>query len=310
MKCFIYKIILFFILVSLLDICVGLLGDYLQSHAKGGSTRDINDLVINDCHDILIFGSSRASHHYDSPFLSDTLALDVYNAGFDGNGVVLAYPILLNILERCEPQMVIYDITNSFDIVRNSADDNNIRYLSNLKPYYKIPVVKEVIQSISSKDYLKMYSAMYRYNSNIPTMFVDNLKYRSNRNKGYSPLYGNYDNFEIHSTVTKQEYAIDSLKIYWLERLASLKNDKNLRMVWVISPYFTPSVVDDKSLSIVNELASNYNIPLWNYYNDTSFVRKSELFVDASHLNNVGSREFSRIVASEITNSLNKTLNK
>ena len=99
MKKYIVRIILFFAIVVLVDFVVGWAGDYLQTHAKGGDTKAINDLVKKDQHDILILGSSRAHHHYDTPFLSDTLNLDVYNAGYDGNGVILAYGILQMILE-------------------------------------------------------------------------------------------------------------------------------------------------------------------------------------------------------------------
>ena len=86
MKSFIIKILLFFAIVAVIDLCVGFIGDYLQAHAKGGITKQTNDLVMTDAHDVIIFGSSRARNHYDAPYLTDSLGLDVYNAGYDGNG--------------------------------------------------------------------------------------------------------------------------------------------------------------------------------------------------------------------------------
>ncbi len=94
MKKYIVHILIFFTIVAVIDISVGLAGDYLVSHVKSGDAKRTNDLAMVDKHDVLILGSSRARHHYDTPFLSDTLGLDVYNAGYDGNGVVLAYGLL------------------------------------------------------------------------------------------------------------------------------------------------------------------------------------------------------------------------
>ena len=127
MKKFIFNILLFFGIVAVFDICVGFAGDYLQAHAKGGSTKEFNDLVKKDKHDILVLGSSRAHHHYDSPFLSDTLGLDVYNAGYNGNGVVLAYGILEMAIKNYKPKLVIFDVEPAFDINVYSEDNQHKR---------------------------------------------------------------------------------------------------------------------------------------------------------------------------------------
>ena len=114
MKKYLLHILLFFAFVAVVDVSVGSFGRYLQGHAKGGSTRQFDDLVMKDQHDVLILGSSRARHHYDTPFLSDTLGLDVYNAGYDGNGVVLAVGILKMVLNRYCPKLVIFDVEPPF----------------------------------------------------------------------------------------------------------------------------------------------------------------------------------------------------
>lgn len=41
--------------------------------------------------DIIILGSSSATHHYVLQIIEDSLGLSCYNCGEEGNGVVLAY---------------------------------------------------------------------------------------------------------------------------------------------------------------------------------------------------------------------------
>ena len=109
------------------DIAVGFVGVYLRDNARGGDTRQFNDLAMRAEHEILILGSSRAHHHYDSPFLSDTLGIDVYNGGIDGNGVVLAYGILEMVLNRYKPKLVVFDVEPAFNI--NIYISNGIIYI-------------------------------------------------------------------------------------------------------------------------------------------------------------------------------------
>ena len=145
MRKFLINVLVFWGLVFIVDFFTMKLGNYLQGNAKGGYTKRTNDLIMKDCHDVLIMGSSRAHHHYDTPYLSDSLGVDVYNAGYDGNGVILAYGILELVLERYQPKLIILDIEPSFDIIKYSGDKNCIRYINYLKPYFNHDVVDKVI---------------------------------------------------------------------------------------------------------------------------------------------------------------------
>lgn len=56
---------------------------------------------------ILIFGSSRAAHHYVPSILSDSLDMSCYNCGMDGNGIIYGYGKLKTITARYYPKIVI-----------------------------------------------------------------------------------------------------------------------------------------------------------------------------------------------------------
>lgn len=123
MRRFLFNIALFFFGVGAVDLISGQIFSTLLIHAKGGEAKQFHELFEKDKHEILIMGSSRAHHHYVPSIFEDSLGYDCYNAGYDGNGVILAYPLLENMLNRYKPRLVIFEVSKGFDIMLN-ADDN------------------------------------------------------------------------------------------------------------------------------------------------------------------------------------------
>ena len=104
MKKFISKVGLFFLLIAIVDIVFGYtMGAITKRIDIGGAGRN-NYICDKMTDDVLIFGSSRAEHHYNAQMISDSLGVSCYNAGEGGCGIILAYGRLLMILERCTPK--------------------------------------------------------------------------------------------------------------------------------------------------------------------------------------------------------------
>lgn len=301
MKRFIINIICFFSIIIVIDFFVGRIGDYLQTHSKGNETKRINDLINNDNHDVIILGSSRAHHHYDTPYLSDTLNIDVYNAGYDGFGVVMASGLLELILERYSPKLVLFDVACGFDIYKNMEDDNNKRYISKLKPYYKHEAVGHLIKDISNEEWYKVHSGLLRYNSLLITLFLDFLGEREYLHKGYSPKGGVLkDSFltEEESIKIDEKYtSVDSIKIKYVKKLISLAKNNDVPIVFVKSPRF--GVRNSDVLQPIKDICASYNVPFYDYRSSNQF-QMPNYFYDKSHLNSIGAREFSKVVANEI----------
>ena len=89
MRKFLFKIALFFIIIAIIDVLSGKCFAYLVEHTKGGDNLRNNFICNSMNDDILIFGSSRALHHYNPAIISDSLHLSCYNCGQDGNGAIL-----------------------------------------------------------------------------------------------------------------------------------------------------------------------------------------------------------------------------
>lgn len=300
MKRYIVNILLFFGIVAVIDIFVGFVGDYLQAHAKGGSTKEFNDLVKNDKHDILVLGSSRAHHHYDSPFLSDTLGLDVYNAGYNGNGVILAYGILEMTLKNYKPKLVIFDVEPAFDINVYSEDNQHKRYISNLKPYYNIEEIGSIIKDISVEEWYKVHSGMMRYNTDIIKMTIDNVICRSNPVKGFTPINGVYvdETNKDDKFGGKNETQIDTLKIYYIERLICLAQNNDVPIMLVASPKYNATA--SSVYAPVKTICKKQNVPFYDYYASSAYKAHVEWFNEPMHLNRNGARHFSEEILEDI----------
>lgn len=296
MKKLLIYIVLFFGAVGVIDLSVGFVGDYLQSHAKGGMTRAFDDLVMKDNHDVLVLGSSRALHHYDTPFLSDTLGVDVYNAGHKGNGVILAEGILEMILKHSSPRLIVYDVEPAYDIYEY-ADDGDKRYLGLLKPYYNVPEVGCIFKDVSYDEWLKVHSGLFRYNTSIVSMAVDYMTKREQPVYGYVPLTGVMSRDE--TAVIDSSRTVDLLKLKYIERLIRLAQSHNVLIVFVASPKF--GCTDSSELSPVKDVCLRYQVPFLDYYARTEFNEHREWFRDAVHMNAEGALRFSALVAEEIS---------
>ncbi|WP_315814274.1 hypothetical protein [Paraflavitalea speifideaquila] len=81
----------------------------------------------------LIFGSSRANHHYHPRVIEEGLGLSTYNTGRDGNFILYNTAVLKSTLKRYTPSVIILDL----DIFSFNQSPENYDRLSALLPYYK-----------------------------------------------------------------------------------------------------------------------------------------------------------------------------
>lgn len=291
MKKFVVRLAIFALIMALGDLLVGLVSGKLVAHAKGGNTARMCYIAKDVNADILIFGSSRAIHHYDPDVLEDTLGMSVYNCGFDGNGIICAYGYYKMVCERYCPDVLIYDISG-YDLM---TDDNH-RYLGNLRYFFDNGDVQAIFRDVDMLEQYKMLSGMYRYNSMLPQIVMDNFHPLHPNSKGFQPLNGEMK--YIPKFTPKQEsFEYDSLKLDYLERLINECQGKT-RLVFTLSPGFGRT--DEREYEPLKELCARYDIPLLSHFTDTTFNIHKEYFADTGHLNHRGATAYTKTFAHEV----------
>ena len=300
MKKFLLKVLLFFVLVVVMDFAWGSVFTWLRSHAKGGSTANC-EYIANRCEDdIIIFGSSRATHHYVPQIIEDSLGMSCYNCGEEGNGIVLAYGRFKMLTNRYKPKLVIYEMTPEFDF---GTQDPNTKYLGYLRPYYSKEGVKPIFNSFDDElSFLKMQSKMYQNTGKLLPNLVDNVICRSN-NMGYDSLFGTIDIDNTKNPVKKGEgnMSVDSLKLSYVEKMIIDAKKQNVPIVFMMSPKFG---MDTRTVSFEPEitLCERYDIPYYNFLNYEPIADHPYYFQDRDHLNNDGAAAYTQMIVKAVLN--------
>lgn len=296
MKKYIIYIVAFFAVVAAVDFCFGTVCDYMTANAKGGATKQLVDLCEKDHYDILVMGSSKAHHNYIPQVFSDSLGLTCYNAGYDGNGVILAYGILKMIDDDRLPKLVVFDVKQQFDIYHYSGDGDYTRYYQKLKKFIDEPAVSEIVASISKPDVVKLRSGLVRYNGDLVFTLSGFLQSDAKDSyNGYKPAVGQLaEDSEAEKDYINQ---IDSLKMEYFHKLINLTKEKSIILVVVFSPEYNTPFSDD--FQPIRELCEYEEISVIDYFNEPTF-QKIEYFKDHCHLNEEGSRMFSEVLAKDL----------
>lgn len=294
MKKYLIKIALFFVAVAIVDVLFGIACQYMNDHSKGGGIKSRYYVCKESNEDVLIFGSSRAKHHYVPDIIEDSLGVTCYNTGEDGNGIILSYGFLKMITQRYLPQLIIYDVTG-FDIY----EDDNMKYLDLMKPYYYEPGIDSIFWSVDQKTKYMMLSNMYRYNTTCLRVLGNYIHPLTDYPKGYLPLYKemNYEPEFKEDTIIN----IDSLKIYYFEEFIILAKQKNINLVCCVSPVYK-ATKDDRYYEPVKNLCVKYRIPFFYYCPVPGISQNKNYFQDRKHLNDNGARAFTSLLINDIKN--------
>ena len=275
----------------------------LYSHAGDKFERE-NYMRYKMDADVIVMGSSHATHHYVPAILQDTLHMSVYNCGQRGNGIIYEYGRLATIYQRYTPKLVIVDIIETMDLIK----EDNSRYLDFLKVDYGTnATVDSLFYAIDPISKYKMLLNCYRYNSQFCDLVINTvLKGRGRFQKdGYAPLHGSQlDKYKHQQGQEKagdkkaEAVEYDDLKLHCLERIAAEKRE-GCKMVFVLSPTHGQSSTATQ-FEVVYDICRRNGIPFLNYMNDPRFLGRDDLFYDRGHMNDDGARMFSSIVASDI----------
>lgn len=270
--------------MALVDVLFGLACQYMNDHSKGGGIKSRYYVCKESNEDVLVFGSSRAKHHYVPDIIEDSLGVTCYNAGEDGNGIIMSYGFLKMITQRYSPKLIVYDVTG-YDMYK----DDNMKYLDMLKPFYYEPGIDTLFWTVEPKTRVMMMSNLYRYNTTCLRVIGNYLHPLGSYPKGYCPLHKSMD-YEPEEK-EKNSGDTDSLKTSFFEEFILLTQQKGIALICCVSPSYKPQT-EESYYEPVKRLCDQYGIEFINDCNDMDISDKSSFFQDATHMNDTGARFF------------------
>ncbi len=291
--------VIFFVL---LDFCGGQIIGYFYNHAKSGYIAKDNYVSRMAKEDIIVFGSSRAFHHYIPQVIADETGLSVFNAGRQGQGIIYAYGKYLSMRKHHIPKVVLLDFFYEYDLLQKG---NNSDYLQLLKPYaQESEELSTYFREVDKMMSVKMKSQLYVYNSRVFNVVKDYLQKENQassifKDRGFEAKYGSHVVGEKVPLIL--ETPIDSLKIQVLHQFAQTVSQDGGRFILVFSPIYH-DLSRFSYNKIINELAVKYEF--WNEAENSEFTAQD--FFDEGHLNMSGAVKFSKQVASRLNELMEK----
>lgn len=291
---FVYNILIFAFIVYCIDLIGGAILKNFYFNQQSGFQHHTTYAIDSTNAEILVFGSSRANHHYVSEEVEKASQSSTYNVGREGQSIFYHYAVFKGVLARYKPKVVILDLLNSeFDFEQDSYDR-----LSELLPYYKShPSLQPILNYRSWFESFKMISKIYPYNSSLLTIAIGNTEFNKKRfvdYKGYQPLYRQFSG-SLNSNGNGREINkhLDTNKINIYKAFINDCKSNNIKLYVVISPYLK-EVKESRSSQLAKQIAYSNNINFLNYSQDSAFVFKPEFFDDEMHLNNTGAEFFTK----------------
>lgn len=304
MRLFILLIILFVI-----DYSLGSLFRYVYFKQESGELFRITYSIEKTKEDILVFGSSRANHHYHPEVFNKKLNLSFYNTGSDGEHIFYQAAVLKGVLKRYTPKIILLDfVAAEFEKDRPSYDR-----MSCLLPYYHDhPEMRSILELKSPYEKYKLFSKLYPYNSEIFQMLLGGTKYKKLKHEdinGYIPRKEVWDE-PIKTMVYREKYTLDSNKIKVFDSMIKDCISAGSKLYIVCSPYFFDAKNQEYSIRLGKKIAEKYNIDFLDFSDNSVFTKNVNLFADFAHLNDIGARIFSEMVIDSLIEKNKTFMNK
>lgn len=296
----IYNLVLIGIIILILDSAIGKTLNYFYFTETSGVHYRTTVSMESNTAELLIFGSSRANHHYVAETLEKGLTMDTYNCGREGNTILYSYAIFKAVVKRYAPKVLIFDVNI------NELDYDKVSYerLSSLLPYYENhPEIRSIIELKGPFEKYKLISKIYPYNSILLTIAVGNMGLNMTRKsdlKGYVPLYDYIKDTTLHK-IEMADGILDTNKVNAALGIIKYCNSNNILLIFIQSPLYAIGQ-NTISTNFFTKLAEENETIFWNFINDPDFINKPEYFQDQDHLNDNGANYFSNLLIGKITN--------
>ncbi len=305
------NIILLLLITVIADRLIGTLQEYIFYQQHHGDDYITIQVLDSTKADIIIVGSSRASHHYISDSLEHHTGMSVFNGGRDNMGIQYTKATIKEMLKRHKPKFIVFDV---IPYAYLNGNQNASKYLevqtSVLLPFAnRHRGLYDDIGAISQAEVWKSkLIKMYAYNSLIGSTIQNSYTHIGHQQiKGYEPLSGKIDTANYHQPLFKIptfKEGIDSNAFTLLEESLQLCKDNGVTPVICFSPFYYSYHHEKEIIDRFQSIVHSFHCELLDFSSDPTFTNNADLFYDELHLNNDGAAIFSKRIADHISLSL------
>lgn len=294
--------LLLLLIVFLADRGIGFgLAYFYENEKQGDNSKTTYALTGKIKEDVLVFGSSRAAHHYVSDLIEKTLGLTCYNVGRDGMKLSYYHVLLKSILSYHKPKMIVLDLNHDDFMLEQKYRD---KLITALLPYIdKSAAVANYLHTEAPLEAWKAnLSHLYRYNSIPSSLLMNRLGVGQKHLAGYEPLKKSKikGGFQVQ-LVNNEEYVEDQALVEEFESFVKTVKDQGIELYVVSSP--TLKRVKYSSINTANRVLGSYNLRLMDYSHYFSPAEK-QLFYDETHMNNSGAERFTSAFLKDIRDDM------
>ena len=262
-----------------------------------------NDLINGNLNsDILIYGSSRAWVHFDTPMITRKLKISTYNLGIDGHNFRLQYLRHKFVLKSNKKPKLIIISTDHSTIQQIDELYNSEQFL----PYmFWNEEIKSSTYSYTGFKSLDFYIPLIRYygkNEAILFAIRSSFGHFSNPAKRVRGYYGRDEIwvnniFDEKNNLKAFSLKIDNSLIELFEKFIKDCQKQNIKLVFVNSPMYIKgqNLINNRKdiLNIYSKFSKKYNIPFYDFSNDP-ICWNNKYFYNANHLNKTGAELFTK----------------
>jgi hypothetical protein len=298
----IYKIVFFVLLIITADWFVGIILEHLYKRSEDITISKIRYTLHESEEDVLVFGSSRAQHHYIPDILVEGTNYTSFNCGLGGQPLAFSLVQISETLKRYKPQTIILDVTPDFRF-----DVDSDPRLKILGPYYKTDtLVRKILLDNGSKfEKLKYLSSIYPYNGMLADIVLAWIYVPDVSIKGYIPSpQGTVDQNWLPDEDTADNQDIPAKQVQYLKRIVDICRKEDVSLWIIISPLYRPTMEEEKISIQIKDFAEINNISFIDFSFNQTFS-DYRFFKDHLHLTTSGAEIFSTMVRDSVFNGRN-----
>jgi hypothetical protein len=301
------NIFLFLFIIFILDNFFGLVLKkmfYSQSHGDDAVSIELLSKTITD---ILILGSSRASHHFISDSIQAYTKYTTFNGGRDNCGIHYIESVLPIITNRYSPKCVIIDLMPNNFLCGGQDYQKYFDIQSTiLLPFAnKYPsIYKDVISYNYSEVIKAKISDSYAYNSLIGSIVQNTYTHLGHiQIKGYEPLYDSIHKKTYPIALSNEDNLndiLDSNALRSLQKSLICLRKKGIKVIITFSPFYFSRPIKPIVFNAIVDICDRNNCKIINFNDDKRFFKNADYFYDELHCNHTGAKVLSKDVSIEI----------